>query len=232
MVKPVLRTFYLDFDDKGKVVSTDSQRMAYHTLGKGTGQFTFSAEGAEALGRGLKLCPTERVRIQTTQSKWTVLTLTNGVVDVIIYVASFAGEYPVQILSMLDTLKDEPNATCINIDKEVLMPSIKMANTLSDMAGKASGSQAVKIVTGTEPYITLEMSTQDGDMCDKLECDISGDPVMVQMSPSHLLQIMQTAPQDQVEIKIWSPFRPVLFTSGEDWAVIQAPVGDSEVREQ
>ena len=232
MVKPILRGYLLDFDNLGMVVATDSQRMAYHTLGKGSGQFTFPSEGAEALSRGLKLCPTERVRIQTTPSKWTVLTLTNGIIDVVIYVAALAGNYPTQVLSLVGKLKENPNATCISIDRNTLMPSLKMANTLSDLAGKASGSQAVRLIVVNESYITLEMETQDGEMHDEMSCDIRGDTVMVQMFPPHFLQIIQTAPQDQIEMKIWSPFQPVLFTCGDDWTVIQAPVGDREVAEQ
>lgn len=230
MVKPILRGYLLDFDTLGMVVATDSQRMAYHTLGEGSGQFTFPSGGAEALSRGLKLCPTERVRIQTTPSKWTVLTLTNGIIDVVIYVAALAGNYPTQVLSLVEKLKETPNATCITIDRDTLMPSLRMANTLSDFAGKASGSQAVRMII--EDFMTLEMETQDGEMHDELECGISGDPVMVQMFPPHFLQILQTAPQDQIEIKVWSAFQPVLFTCGDDWAVIQAPVGDREVAEQ
>ena len=232
MVKPILRGYLLDFNDLGMVVATDSQRMAYHALGDGSGQFTFPSEGAVALSRGLKLCPTERVRIQTTPSKWTVLTLTNGIIDVAIYVAALAGNYPTQVLSLVGKLKENPNATCISIDKDTLLPSLKMANTLSDLAGKASGSQAVRMVIDNETHITLEMETQDGEMHDEIECSISGDSVMVQMFPPHFLQILQTAPQDQIEMKIWSPFQPVLFTCGDDWTVIQAPVGDREVAEQ
>ena len=232
MIKPILRGYLLDFDDLGMVVATDSQRMAYHTLGEGSGQFTFSSDGAETLGRGLKLCPTERVRIQITPSGWTVLTITNGIIDIIIYVAALAGNYPTQVLSLVEKLKETPNATCITIDKNVLLPSLKMACTLSDLAGKASGSQAVKLIVVDELSITLEMKTQDGEMHDELGCNIIGDPVMVQMFPPHFLQILQTAPQDQVEIKIWSAFQPVLFTCGDGWAVIQAPVGDREIAEQ
>ena len=230
MVKPILRGYLLDFDNLGMVVATDSQRMAYHTLGEGLGQFTFPSEGAEALGRGLKLCPTERVRIQTASSRWTVLTLTNGIIDIAIYVAALAGNYPTQVLSLVEKLKETPNATCVSINKNVLIPSLKMANTLSDLAGTASGSQAVRLMV--EDFITLEMETQDGEMHDELGCDVSGDPVFVQMFPPHFLQILQTAPQDQIEIKIWSPFQPVLFTCGDDWAVIQAPVGDRDTAEQ
>jgi DNA polymerase III sliding clamp (beta) subunit (PCNA family) len=232
MIKPILRGYLLDFDGLGMVVATDSQRMAHHTLGEGSGQFTFPSAGAEALSRGLKLCPAERVRIQTTPSRWTVLTLTNGIMDVIIYVAALAGNYPTQVLSLVEKLKETPNATCITINKNVLLPSLKMANTLSDLAGKASGSQAVKLIVINESYITLEMGTQDGEMHDELECDISGDAVIVQMFPPHFLQILQTAPQDQIEIRIWSPFQPVLFSCGDDWTVIQAPVGDRGVAEQ
>ena len=232
MVKPILCGYLLDFDALGMVVTTDSQRMAYHTLGEGSGQFTFPSEGAEALSRGLKLCPTERVRIQTTPSRWTVLTLANGIIDIVIYVAALAGNYPTQILSLVKKLKETPNATCVSIDKNILIPSLKMACTLSDLAGKASGSQAVRLIVINESYITLEMETQDGEMHDEVNCDIRGDAVMVQMFPPHFLQILQTAPQDQIVIKIWSPFQPVLFTCSDDWAVIQAPVGDRDTAEQ
>lgn len=231
MIKPILRGYLLDFDDLGMAVATDSQRMAYNVLGEGSGQFTFSADGAEALSRGLKLCPTEKVRIQTTPGGWTALTITNGIIDVIIYIAALAGNYPTQVLALVDKLKNLPNATCISINKDILIPSLRMANTLSDLAGRASGSQAVQLIVDTDA-ITLEMSTQDGEMCDKLDCTVSGESMMVQMFPPHFLQILQAAPQEHIEIKIWSSFQPVLFTCGDDWAVVQAPVGDREVAEK
>ncbi len=36
----------------------------------------------------------------------------------------------------------------------------------------------------------------------------------------------------QIDIKMWSPFQPLLFTSGESWIVVQAPLGDRDAVEQ
>jgi len=231
MVTPVLRGYYMDFDGLGMVAATDSQRMAYHTLGKGEGQLVFPAEGAEALSRALKLCPTDNVRIQATDLGWTLLTLTNGIIDVLIYVAGIAGNYPTQVLGLVDKLiNSEEDATCLSISKDVLLPSVKMANVLSEVAGKASGEQSLRIIVDSD--ITLEMKTSEGDMCDKIDGKVIGNPISILVSPGHLLQILQTAPEDQIDIKIWSPFQPLLFTSGESWIVVQAPLGDREAVEQ
>jgi len=231
MITPVLRGYFMDFDDLGMVVTTDSQRMAYHTLGKGSGQFVLPADGAEALSRALKLCPTNDVRIQATDLGWTLLTLTNGIIDVLIYVAGVAGNYPTQVLGLVDKLMNsEEDATCLSISKGLLTPSVKMANVLSEVAGKASGEQSLRIIVDGD--ITLEMKTSEGDMCDKIDGEIVGGPISMLVSPAHLLQLIQTAPEDRIDIKMWSPFQPMLFTSGESWVVVQAPLGDREAVEQ
>ena len=231
MVTPVLRGYFMDFDGLGMVATTDSQRMAYHTLGKGDGQLVFPADGAEALSRALKLCPTDNVRIQATDLGWTLLTLTNGIIDVLIYVAGVAGNYPTQVLGLVDKLMNsEEDATCLSVSKDALLPSVKMANVLSEVAGKASGEQSLRIIVDGD--ITLEMKTSEGDMCDKIDGEVVGNPISILVSPSHLLQLIQTAPEDQIDIKMWSPFQPMLFTSGESWIVVQAPLGDREAVEQ
>ena len=232
MINPILRGFYLDFEALGMVVATDSQRMAYHTLASGIGEFSFPSEGMEALDRGLKLCSGEVTRLQTTPPGWIRLSATNGIIDVDIYIATVAGEYPIQILPLLNKLTNTPGYTKIHINKEDLIPSIKMAVVLSEVTGKASGAQALKISTTTEGSIVLEMSTSDGDMCDTLDCNVVGEPTMVQLFPPHVLQILQTAPEKDIEMRIWKHSHPVLFTCGEDWNVIQAPVGDKEAAEE
>lgn len=232
MINPILRGFFLDFDDLGMVVTTDSQRMAYHTLSAGVGKFSFPSEGIEALGRGLKLCSGEVTRLQTTPPGWIHLSMTNGIIDVDVHIATVAGEFPTQILPLLSKLIDTPGYTEVCINREDLIPSIKMATVLSEMTGKVSGAQALRISTTTERSIVLEMDTSDGDMCDTLKCDVVGEPIMVQVFPPHILQILQTAPGNDIEMRIWGHSHPVLFLCGKDWSVIQAPVGDKQAAEE
>lgn len=223
---PVLGGYFIDLD-VGTVLATDKYRIAYYTLEKGGGQIIFPADGAETLSRALKLCPANSIRIQPTANEgWTLLTLTNGVIDVSVYVASIAGKYPLAF-DFVDEIRNRPNATSISVSKKDILPPLRLAKALSNLGGVF-----LRVTAGTGQYITLEMSTSDGEMCDRVGGNVFGDPVTFVISPTHFIQIVNAAPEDQIDIKTWNPPQVVLITSGKSWGALQALMEDRGAAKQ
>ena len=159
---------------------------------------------------------------------WMRMTTDNATV----YIAILAGEYPSTAARMVDMLLNEKGGTIATFDRDVLIPSLQVANVYSEMAKNSQESQAVTIAL-SKKGMRLTLDTSNGDIDDSIEMDVTGENVTAKVHPNLFLQALQAAPQDEVSLTIWSPHKPLLFKCPDsDWCVIQTPMVDKAGAEE
>ena len=75
------------------------------------------------------------------------------------------------------------------------------------------------------------METSLGSIDDFIHISVDGPEAWVSLHPGQFLEAIQSAPLDEIEMKIWTEYRPVLLTCG-DWTVVQTPMADQETAEK
>lgn len=225
--RPILQSYYFS-DALGAVIACDGLRAAYSILDVPLSEsFLLPAFVVTALKDVMKLGATE-ITMRCTPPGW----LEFDADTYVIRAATLGGDYPTTAVSMGQTVPYQPNATVVYLPKAEWLSVLNMAHTYADAAAKSQASQMLTVTIQDDQTIIFEMAvTSVGDMKDALDAEIIGEPMVIGVHPTLLLQAIRRCPGENVSLHVWSPHKPFMLQS-DGWMVLQAPMGGQEVAER
>ena len=225
---PVLNGYYVDTEEN-LLMAGDGRRVAYtpFVYNDGNYKFTLPPQTFDVLTSVHKLVGGDSLLLQGGSASWLGIEL-NGAM---IRLGTLYGEYPTAAMTWLKQLREDTTGTVATFNKDELVSEAKISITYSGLAARAHTFQGVRIDLN-DHGVRFMVKSPDGnldDFCDLVP--VSGEPTWVSLFPPYLLQAATSAPEEEIDLVVWSAHKAVLLRSG-DWFVVQAPFADSDVVER
>jgi DNA polymerase III sliding clamp (beta) subunit (PCNA family) len=222
--RPILQGIYMS---KGSMIAGDGERLASVPLHGSDKETVLASIVCELFNSLAAYGIQDEITMTYGDRGWLKI---DGM-GIQIWIARLAGEYPSTAETLIETYKKNTSSTKIVVDKNDVIPALQLANAYSNIAITHQEPHYVVLSIDDEGLL-FNLDTSNGSMEDRVTCkELSGKPCTIMVHPAHLLEAVQTAPYDELTIKISEPFKPLVMLSGE-WTMIQTPMGDQKTAEQ
>jgi DNA polymerase III sliding clamp (beta) subunit (PCNA family) len=228
---PVLRGIYFD-SENDFLIAADGMRLATVTFPMDiSSEIVLIPETLGAMSSLLRVVDAPAITLRYGSAGWVQIEGDTASV----WVGTLAGSYPAKGNVIMKTLLDRTDGTVINSTKDTLLPILNMASVYSDIAAQEQSTRGV-VVEVKDKVIQFSIKTSSGGMDDQLlDQDVVGSDVTVMISPQQLHQAITACPTEDVVLRVFSPFEPIVITSLDEsigWTVIQTPMGSKETHAQ
>lgn len=150
-----------------------------------------------------------------------------------IWIAQLAGEYPTTATALLEDRLNNTECTAVLFNRREMYSTLVPVEVYAKTAesGRQSREMRMSIL---QDGIRCEIDTSEGGLDDTvLVEEVRGNDVWILMHSGLLLEALRAAPRDEVLIKVWAEYQPLLITCpGTNWAVLQTPMATKEIAEK